>query len=88
MSDEQRDVRTTVVGAHEMSVAVGWEGSDDELLNVAQAAALLTVKPSTLRYWAAEGRVPVIRLGPRHLRWTRPLLREIRDAAHAPARRI
>ena len=42
---------------------------------------LLTVKPSTLLAWARDGRVPVLRLGPRHLRWTRPLLREIRDAA-------
>ncbi len=63
------------------SPAVSWEGPDDELLNVAQAAALLTVKPSTLSYWAREGRVPVIRLGPRATRWTRPLLREIRNAA-------
>ena len=34
-----------------------WDGSDDELLNAEQAAALLTVKPSTLRAWAREGRV-------------------------------
>jgi hypothetical protein len=60
---------------------VTWEGSDDELLDVRQAAALLTVKPSTLAYWAREGRVPVIRLGPRATRWTRPLLRGVRDAA-------
>ena len=57
-----------------------WEGPDDELLDCRQAAALLTVKPSTLAFWAREGRVPVIRLGPRATRWTRPLLREIRDA--------
>ena len=37
--------------------------------------------------WAREGRVPVVRLGPRHLRWTRPLLREIRDAALDPGQR-
>ena len=55
-----------------------WDGSDDELLDVRQAAALLTLKPSTLSAWARDGRVPVIRLGPRAHRWTRPLLREIR----------
>jgi hypothetical protein len=32
-----------------------------------------------------ERRIAVIRLGPRHLRWTRPMLREIRDAALDPA---
>lgn len=58
---------------------VPWEGSDDELLDVKAAAALLTVAPSTLTYWARERRVPCIRLGPRATRWTRPLLRQIRD---------
>jgi excisionase family DNA binding protein len=65
-----------------------WSGSDDELLNVREAAELLTVKPSTLLAWARNGRVPVHRLGPRHLRWTRPLLRQIRDAAPESARRM
>src|SRR5262245_52409156 len=65
-----------------------WRGSDDELLDSREAALLLTVKRSTLLAWAREGRVPVLRLGPRHLRWTRPLLREIRDAALDPGRRF
>ncbi len=65
---------------------ISWEGSEDELLDVNQAAALLTVKPSTLRYWAREGRIPCIRLGPRATRWTRPLLREIRDSGFDPGR--
>ena len=56
---------------------ISWLGPDDELLTVDEAAALLKVQPSTLRYWAREGRVPAIRLGPRATRWTRPLLREI-----------
>jgi len=56
---------------------VSWLGPDDELLTVAEAAALLRVQPSTLRYWAREGRVPCVRLGPRATRFTRPLLREI-----------
>lgn len=65
-----------------------WHGPDDELLDSRDAALLLTVKRSTLLSWAREGRVPVVRLGPRHLRWTRPLLREIRDAALDPGHRI
>lgn len=58
-------------------IAPTWEGSDDELLDVGQAAALLTVRPSTLRSWVRDGRVPCIPLGPRATRWTRPLLRQI-----------
>ena len=65
-----------------------WRGPDDELLSAREAAVLLTVKRSTLLSWARERRVPVVRLAPRHLRWTRPLLREIRDAAVDPGRRI
>lgn len=61
--------------------AVSWDGPDEELLDAKQAAALLTVPESTLRTWAREGRVPSIRLGPRAIRWTRPLLRQILDAA-------
>lgn len=68
----------------ELTPRVSWEGNDDELLDVKQAAALLTVQPSTLRYWAREGRVPCIRLGPRATRRTRPLLRKIRDSAFDP----
>jgi DNA-binding XRE family transcriptional regulator/predicted DNA-binding transcriptional regulator AlpA len=63
------------------SANVPWEGSDDELLGVRAAAALLTVTPPTLYGWARGGHVPYIRLGPRALRWTRPLLRQIRDQA-------
>jgi excisionase family DNA binding protein len=52
-------------------------GDDGELLDVEEAAAIMKVKSSTLRYWAREGRVPCIKLGPRATRWTRPMLREI-----------
>jgi excisionase family DNA binding protein len=68
-------------------VLVAWDGPDDELLPAREAAVLLSVKPSTLLAWAREGRVPVYRLGLRHLRWGRPLLREIRDAALDPGGR-
>lgn len=60
-----------------MSLPVSWAGPEEELLDVNVAAALLTVKPSTLAAWAREGRVPVVRLGPRATRWTRSMLREI-----------
>jgi predicted DNA-binding transcriptional regulator AlpA len=60
-----------------MSLPVSWAGPEEELLDVKVAAALLTVKPSTLAAWAREGRVPVVRLGPRATRWTRSMLREI-----------
>jgi hypothetical protein len=36
---------------------------------------------STVLAWTRVGRVPTIRLGSRHLRWSRPRLRQIRDAA-------
>jgi len=62
-------------------------GDDGELLTVDQAAEILKVRPSTLRYWAREGLVPVIRLGPRATRWTRPMLREIVAAKTDPGRR-
>lgn len=52
-------------------------GDDGELLTVEEAAAILKVRPSTLRAWTREGAVPCIRLGPRATRWTRPILREI-----------
>lgn len=61
--------------------SASWEGSDDELLTAKQAAVLLTVNDQTLRRWASEGRIPHIRLSASSIRWTRPLLREIRDAA-------
>lgn len=61
-------------------------GDDGELLTVKEAAAILKVKPTTLGYWAREGMVPCIRLGPRATRWTRPLLREIVAAKTDPGR--
>ena len=72
--------------ATDAPVVASWDGSDDELLDARQAAALLTVKASTLLSWAREERVPCIRLGPRHLRWTRPLLRQVRDESLEPGK--
>jgi DNA-binding XRE family transcriptional regulator len=69
------------MGVLRRPLVASWEGSQDELLDAEGAAALLTVKATTLLAWAREGRVRSIRLGPRAVRWTRPLLREIRDGA-------
>jgi hypothetical protein len=72
--------------AMDVPVMPSWDGSEDELLDTRQAAALLTVEASTLLAWAREERVSCIRLGPRHLRWTRPLLRQVRDESLDPGR--
>jgi predicted site-specific integrase-resolvase len=61
-------------------------GDDGELLDAKEAAAILKVPPSTLSYWAREGMVPCIRLGPRATRWTRPLLRQIVEEKTDPGR--
>jgi excisionase family DNA binding protein len=52
------------------------DGDDGEILTVEEAAAILKVKPSTVRHWVREERMPAIRLGPRATRFTRPLLRQ------------
>jgi len=64
--------------AHFASVMVTDEGSRgsrsnlmhtraDDLLTVAEAAALLRVAPSTIRRWVRTGTLPAYRLGPRRL---------------------
>ncbi len=45
-----------------------------EYLTVDEAAAVLKVKPSTVRQWVREGRLPCYRLGLRATRFTRELL--------------
>jgi len=52
------------------------DGDDGEMLTVEEAAEILRVKPSTVRHWVREERMPAIRLGPRATRFTRPLLRQ------------
>jgi excisionase family DNA binding protein len=66
--------------------------SDDRLLDVREAAAMLGLKPATLYQWAYERRVPVVKLFGRALRFKlstiqkliadseRPALRPLRDA--------
>ena len=47
---------------------------DEPLLTPSEAAALLAVKPSTVYEWVRAGRLPHLRLGPRAIRFTRPML--------------
>jgi len=61
-------------------------GDDEEMLTVEQAAAILKVKPATVREWVRQGRVPCYKLGPRATRFTRPLLRAFRDENLTAAR--
>ena len=49
---------------------------DEPLLDAHAVAALLGVEPDTVYGWARSGELPCLRLGPRCLRWTRPLLEE------------
>ncbi len=48
---------------------------DEPLLDAEQAAALLNVRPSWVRYATRAGDLPCIRVG-RHLRFTRPMLEQ------------
>jgi excisionase family DNA binding protein len=46
----------------------------EQLLDVEAAAKLLNVKPSTVYEWVRSGAMPCLRLGPRAIRFTRPML--------------
>jgi len=48
----------------------------EALLTVEDAAGLLGVKPSTVYAWVRAGALPCFKLGPRAIRFTRPLLEE------------
>jgi excisionase family DNA binding protein len=41
---------------------------DSELLTVPEAAALLRLKPSTIRAWVCQKRIPYVKLGGRLVR--------------------
>jgi len=61
---------------------------EQPLLSYAGAAELLGVPESTLRQWAREGRVPVLRLGPRAHRFTRPMLEDWLRSTYEEQRRF
>jgi excisionase family DNA binding protein len=45
-----------------------------DLLDAKRAGKILGVEARTVTAWAREGRLPCLRLGPRTIRWTRPML--------------
>lgn len=49
---------------------------DEPLLTVEQAAELLALRSSTVYAFVRSGHMPCLRLGPRAIRFTRPLLEE------------
>lgn len=49
---------------------------DEPLLDAQAVGALLGVEQDTVYAWARSGELPCLRLGPRCIRWTRPLLEE------------
>lgn len=44
---------------------------DSDLLNVPEAATLLRLKPSTIRSWVCQKRIPYVKLGGRLVRFRR-----------------
>ena len=48
----------------------------EALLSADEVAVLLGVKTSTVYEWVRSGSLPCLRLGPRAIRFTRPLLEE------------
>jgi excisionase family DNA binding protein len=48
----------------------------EPLLDAEAVAALLGVEVPTVYAWVRSGDLPCLRLGPRAIRWTRPLLEE------------
>ena len=41
------------------------KNTHDELLSVSEAAARLSVSPNSIRNWAREGRVTLLKIGPK-----------------------
>jgi excisionase family DNA binding protein len=48
--------------------------NDHSLLDVKEAAEILRVPTSTVYGWVRTGRLPCYRIGPRAIRFSRPLL--------------
>ena len=63
-----------------------WACEAAEFLTVEEAAAILKVKPSTVRQWVRDGRMPCYRLGPRATRFTPGLLRDFAAERLDPGR--
>ncbi|MBI3782093.1 MAG: helix-turn-helix domain-containing protein [Deltaproteobacteria bacterium] len=61
--------------------------SQERLLDVREAAALLGLKPTTLYQWAYERRVPAVKLFGRALRFRLSTIRKLIDDSERPALR-
>ena len=48
--------------------------SDDELLNVAEAAKLLGISPWTMRHWVSDGKIEFVKYGHGLVRFKRSTL--------------
>jgi excisionase family DNA binding protein len=61
--------------------------TDDPLLDIREAAALLALQPATLRRWTFTRRIPSVRLGLRAVRYRRSELLRFIAAGERPALR-
>ncbi len=61
--------------------------TEDRLLDVREAAALLGLKPATLYQWAYERRIPVVKLFGRALRFRRSVVEQLIADSERPALR-
>ncbi len=60
---------------------------EDRLLDVKEAAAMLSLKPSTLYQWAYERRVPTVKLYGRALRFRLSVIQALMTKFERPALR-
>lgn len=63
------------------------QSSNDRLLDVREAAAMLGLKPSTLYQWAYERRIPVVKLFGRALRFRLSTIEALIKNSERPALR-
>ena len=63
------------------------EEAREEFLTARQLAEVLQVGESTVRRLAREGRIPCVRLTPRHLRFNLKAVCRALDGSDAPARK-
>jgi len=59
-------------------------GSTKEIMRIAEAAEYLGVSEGVLYRWGTEGRIPVIRISKRCIRYRRSVLDQWLDAMTAP----
>ena len=71
----------------ERSEPMGRTAEEDRLLNVKEAAAMLSLKPSTLYQWAYERRIPTVKLYGRALRFRLSVIQRLMAQFERPALR-